>query len=315
MIRVTKAGTHSLPAHPVHPVRLKEAAGRLLEKVPGEWNYQDLDMCGEILRRKIVTPAEEKELYRKLVVDPYAVKELAGFETEEILSESTETNWSLCDNLATAFLVNRAYWLPMQKRDPDTILDFAVVAWEYLQEKAFRTGPRNIRFSMRTILIAAARPNGWIGQNSMFSSGDRKHADYVRRKGAVPYLVESGLSIDDISEDGYSLLDQFSEQVFKSPGDFTEHLAAKDLLERVGRRMKQTHPAEEAGLYISLCLIEEHPIHVPSKYIRDLVKGMMEEAGKPMTESEILRWFHRYYRSFTRAVKKEAEAADLPDTL
>ena len=217
-----------------------------------------------------------------------------------------ETNTVLCINTAGAFLHNRKFYMPLQRQDPDTICDFSVLAWEYLQTKAFARRQNRERFSMQKLLFTAARPNGWIGANPVFRSADTRHKKNVEEGHLSHYLIDSGLSIDHVDGNGQSVLDQYPESVFSAAADFTGRIEADDTIRLIKKRMqKRNIPVEEVELYIAVCLLEGRPLHAPSGSIRDFVRDRMRAYGKCWDDTKIRLWFHRCYKAFTKAAAKE----------
>lgn len=297
-------------------------ARRLLDLDANQWTFTDLDSCGKLLMLPQQISNEERgELKKKLVIDPRIVQEVLGMTQPDTKGRKTgadgkkihtardpKTNTVLCINTAGAFFHNRKYYGPLQEHDSNTILDFTSLAWEYLQTKAFSEGKigHSNRFSMQKLLTHAARPNGWIGANPVFYSADSRHRRDVEDGITGYYLVESGISIDSVDEDGQSVMDQYPESVFAARADFTGRIEAEDVIGRIKKRMrKRGIPVEEVELYIAACILEERPLHYPSRSIRDFVRQRMIAYGKCWDDTKVRLWFHSCYRIFLHAAAKE----------
>lgn len=271
-----------------------------------------------IRERKKTGEGEQNSKEEQYEIETVAIKEgqikketrrikEAQNDKKNVIIRDTLVNMPLCLNTAHAFYENRRYYNPLQERDPDTVSEFSALAWEYLQQDVHQIRKGTKHFSMRRFLIQAARPNGWIGVNPAFHSADSRHKKRAEQRNTNAYLIDSGISIDAHDPGGDPLLDKYPETVFACRTDFMGMIEAEDCLERIKKRMKGSMlTMPEIELYMAACLLEERPLHLPSRSAREFVRLRMKAFGRNWSDEKVRLWFHRCYRALMRAAAKEA---------
>ena len=267
--------------------------GALLALSPDRWSRDELALCGQILADNDPSLAGEIEALKgMLVIDPGIVIRNISLRADCQLSAKPEgpVNYALCEAVALAWCRNITYYMPLQRKDPDTILDFCHLCWEYLQTVTVPDVP-----SIEARLVIAARPNGWIGSRSVFMTSEQRNFRYRAMKARRPRheLPADGLPVPKTHSYGASLV--------AVPYHTWEQIEEAFDLEYVEEVLTQRYPHLHVPAYMMICAADDRLIKTPSGWAMECAKIYFRRQGLRMTPVLLRRWFRACYEAVRNA--------------
>lgn len=302
-----------------------EELDALLSLPPDQWSRDELTLCGHVLAEADPALADEiARLKSMLVIDPSTVIRNISMKAACTLSPAPDgpVNYVLCEIVALAWCRNISYYMPLQRKDPDTILDFCHLCWEYLQTVQVPDVP-----SIEVRLVMAARPNGWIGSRSVFMTAEQRNYRYrmVRapRRSRRLLLIDSaaakgadepanaGCSVDtDAPANAVCTRDTDSPQPLPEiPFCVAEpYYTWKQVddaldLEELEAALERRYPNLHIGAYMTICAADDRLIKTPSSWNMKVARIFFRRRGIRMTPVLLRRWFRACYEAVRFSVR------------
>lgn len=293
---------------------------------PDRWSRDELTLCGQILADNDAALSDEIAILKgALVIDPGTVIRNISLRASRCsLAPAPEgpVNHALCEVVALAWCRNINYYMPLQRKDPDTILDFCHLCWEYLQTVHVPDVP-----SIEARLVMAARPNGWIGSRSVFMTAEQRNYRYrtvraPRRSrrfqtgelsecsGSIPaYLMAadgpavlpSRLSGDSDSDGSKPV--PYVSMLVSTPYYTWEQVEDELDLEYVEEVLTKRYPHLHIGAYMMICAADDRLIKTPSAWDMDVARRFFRRQGIRVTPVLLRRWFRACYEAVRFAVR------------
>ena len=282
---------HEPPAPWTHSYSYEELDA-LLSLSPDQWSRDELTLCGHVLAEADPALADEiARLKSMLVIDPSTVIRNISMKAAYTLSPAPDgpVNYVLCEIVALAWCRNISYYMPLQRKDPDTILDFCHLCWEYLQTVQVPDVP-----SIEVRLVMAARPNGWIGSRSVFMTAEQRNYRYR--------MVRAPRRSADSHHDAGSPLPEIPFCVAEPYYTWKQVDDALDL-EELEASLERRYPNLHIGAYMTICAADDRLIKTPSSWDMQVARILFRRRGIRMTPVLLRRWFRACYEAVRFSVR------------